>query len=34
MGIHKGLLTFLILWAGTSVAVVAWGIVSNLMGRR
>lgn len=31
MHIHKGLLVFFILWAGISVAVVSWGIVSNLM---
>lgn len=34
MKIHKGLLTFLILWAGTSVAVVTWGIVSRFIEGR
>ena len=33
MKIHKGLLFGLLLWAVTSVAVVAWGIATKLMER-
>lgn len=31
MKIHKGLLFGLLLWAGTSVAVVTWGIVTKYL---